>query len=302
MESTPLSLATLPLPKEKTYYQIALVVAIIFWILIVVSVVGIIYALLAALAIWLTHGLLIARLRSESILVEEQQYPELYATYLEVCQRLEVSPVPELYILQAGGVLNAYATRHAGRNFVVLYSSFLDACGPTSSQIKFLIGHELGHIQRRHLTKKMVLVPSLAVPLLGHAYYRACEATCDRFGAFAANEPEGAMRALLILGGGREAALRVEPARFALQHHSQRGFFVSWHELISNYPTLSQRVSNLIALEHPQYGQKTLRHPFAYVCAFLFTWRTLILLYIVFIILTALGAQVHPHPVPPAQP
>ena len=289
-----LTLAELPVPKEKTYFTVSLVISIILWILVVVSLIGIIYALLGGLVVWLTHGLLIARLKSESIRVEEHQYPELYASYMDVCAKLQVAKAPDLYILQAGGLLNAFATRHSGRNFVVVYSSFLEACGADSPQIKFLLGHEIGHIQRRHISKHLLLLPSLIFPLIGPAYRRACEATCDRFGAFASGDLKASMRALLILGGGREAAIRVEPSRFAIQHHSERGFFVSWHELISSYPTLSQRVSNLLALEDPQFGQKTLRNPLAYVCAFLFTWRTVLLAYVAFLILIALGQQV-PH-------
>jgi hypothetical protein len=146
--------------------------------------------------------------------------------------------------------------------------------------------------------KHLLLIPSVIVPLIGEAYHRACEATCDRFGAFAANDLDGATRALLILGAGREAALHLDPSQFALQHFKERGFFISWHELISKYPTLSQRVSNLIGLNYPDYARQPARNPWAYLCAFLFTWRTLVGLYILFVILIALGAPV-PHPPKP---
>ena len=297
MDTIPLTPKTLPNPKEETYFTIASVISVILWLLIAITIVGILYALLGALIAWIANGLLIARIKSESVKIDAEQYPELSTTFLEVCQRLGVSKIPDLYILQAGGVLNAFATRHSGRNFVVIYSSFLEAAGPASPQIKFLIGHELGHIQRNHLLKQLLLLPSVIVPLIGEAYHRACEATCDRYGAFAANDLEGATRALLILGAGREAALHLDPGQFAQQHFKERGFFISWHELNAKYPTLSQRISNLIGLLYPDYARQPVRHPGAYICAFLFTWRTLLVAYIIFVILIALGAQV-PHPPP----
>jgi Zn-dependent protease with chaperone function len=293
MDSTPLTLETLPVAKEQTYFRVAVVIASILWVLIVVSMVGVLYALLGGLVAWIANGLLIARIKSESVKIDAQQYPELYATYTATCTRLGVTTIPDLYVLQAGGVLNAFATRHSGRNFVVIYSSFLEAIGPASPQVKFLIGHELGHIERNHLLKHLLLLPSLIVPLVTEAYHRACEATCDRYGTFAADDIEASTRALLVLGAGREAATHLDPAQFALQHFQERGFFISWHELISKYPTLSQRVSNLIGLQHPDYARQPSRHPGAYVAAFLFNWRMLLVIYILIVVLIALGT---PHP------
>jgi Zn-dependent protease with chaperone function len=298
MDDTTLTLQTLALPKEKKYFTIAVVISVIVWALILVSCVGIVYLLIGALIAWIANGLLIARIKSESVQIDDKQYPELSATFLEMCQRLGLSKIPDLYILQAGGILNAFATRHSGRSFVVIHSSFLEATGPASPQIKFLIGHEIGHIQRNHLLKHLLLIPSAIIPLIGEAYHRACEATCDRFGAFAANDLDGSTRALMILGAGREAALHLEPSQFALQHFKERGFFISWHELISKYPTLSQRVSNLIGLNYPDYARQPQRNPWAYLCAFLFSWRTLVGLYLLFVILIALGTPI-PHPIKP---
>ncbi len=294
MDGTTLAPNNLATRKEHNYYTVAATISVILWILIVCSIVGIFYALLAALIAWIANGLLIARIKSESVKIDAEQYPELSATFLEMCGRLQITTIPDLYIMQAGGVLNAFATRHSGRNFVVIYSSFLEATGPSSPQIKFLIGHEIGHIRRNHLLKHLLLLPSVIVPLVGEAYHRACEATCDRYGAFAANDLEGATRALLILGAGREAAMHLNPAQFALQHFQERGFFISWHELNAKYPTLSQRISNLIGLQHPDYSKQPARNPLAYLCAFLFTWRTILVLYIGFVFLIALGAKV-PH-------
>jgi Zn-dependent protease with chaperone function len=293
MDSTPLTLKTLTSPKEETYFTVTMIIAVILWILIVVTLVGIIYALIGGLIAWIANGLLIARLKSECVKIDAEQYPELYATFTQSCERLAVKQVPDLYVLQAGGVLNAFATRHSGRHFVVIYSSFLEAVGPASPQIRFLIGHELGHIERNHLFKHLLLLPSLIVPMITETYHRACEATCDRYGLFAANDLEGSCRGLLILAAGRDGGAHLDPGHFAQQHFRERGFFISWHELASKYPTLSQRISNLIGLQHPDYAKQPSRSALAYAAAFLLNWRMLLVIYIGFVILITVLA---PHP------
>jgi len=292
-----LTLANLVDPREKTYFNVLLGISILIWVCVVLSIIGLLAVGVVALIAWFAHGLLVARLRSEGVRITPEQYPALHQTFTEVCQRLGLAEAPDLYLLQEGGLLNAFATRHAGRNFVVLYSSFVEILGPSSPMIKFLIGHELGHLQRKHLTKRMFVAPGTIVPLLAEAYHRACESTCDRYGAFASGDLPASMMALTILASGREAA-SVDTTHFAAQHFQTRDFFVSWHELIIGYPTLSQRVAQVLGFSDPQYAQRPGRHILAYPFAFFFTLfsiRSLILVYISIVaisVLIALGNQV----------
>jgi Zn-dependent protease with chaperone function/competence protein ComGC len=263
-----LTVGTLNLPKEKTYYTFVLIISLLVWLVLTVTIVGLLYAALLALLIWLGHGLLIAHLRAEAVRVDENQLPQLHAAFLNACQKLGVTKIPQLYVLQAGGALNAFATKFSGRNFVVVYSDFLEAFGPDSPELRFILGHELGHIKSNHIWKRTLLAPGIFAPLIGPAYLRACEASCDRYGAFAAETLDGALHAMLTLSGGKQQGRTLDPAAFASQHTQERGFFISWHELTSPYPTLSQRVKNLLALRDDQFAFKTGRNPFAYFFAF----------------------------------
>lgn len=258
----------LVLAKEKVYFSILTIFAVLFWIFVLVTIVGPAIALVIAFFGWLANGLFIARLKADCVLITEKQMPELYGTFREVCAKLELSKLPDLYIVQSQGMLNAFAIRHSGREFVALYSDIVEAYGQNSDEIRFIIGHEIGHIQRKHILKLLFLGPTLIIPLLGAAYSRACEATCDRFGVFAVNNPSGAITAMMILSGGKEAGRLMSPEAFSEQHQKQRGFFVSWYELISGYPTLSQRVANIIAIKDNCAVQKTPRHPLSYIFAF----------------------------------
>lgn len=262
-----LTLENLTVPKEKTYFGFVLLASIFICLAIVVSVIGIFYAVLFGLLIWLGNGLLAAHLRSGAVRVGPDQLPELDAAFCEVCARLGVNMPPRLYVLQSGGLLNAFAMRFAGRNFVVVHSEFLEALGANSPEMKFVLGHEIGHIKSGHNLKHVFLGPGMLFPLIGPAYRRACETSCDRFGAFAAGDVDAAVRAMLVLSGGREHGARLNPNAFAGQHNEERGFFVSLHELTSAYPTLSHRATDLIALKEGVAVQHPPRSPLAYFFA-----------------------------------
>ncbi len=146
------------------------------------------------------------------------------------------------------GPISSTSPCFAGREFVVVYSDFLEALGPDSPEMKFVLRHEIGHIQSRHIMKQIFLAPGMFFPLIGPAYRRAWETSCDRYGAFAAQDVDAAIRAMLVITGGREHGRTLNAAAFAEQHRAERGFFVSLHELTSTYPTLSRRVVDLMAL------------------------------------------------------
>ena len=262
-----LDLNSLSAPKEKTFFTWVCVIAVLVWLALAITLVGIFYAAFFAVFLWFGNGLLIAYLRSEAVKVGPDQLPELDSTFRAVCERLGVTQVPSLYVVQSGGLLNAFATRFSGRDFVVVYSEFLEALGTQSSEMKFVLGHEIGHIKSRHILKQILLAPGMFFPLIGPAYRRAWETSCDRHGAFAAQDMDGSVRAMMILSGGPGYAAHLSADAFASQHRDERGFFVSLHELTSTYPTLSRRVSDLQALQNGTIAIQPKRHPLAYLVA-----------------------------------
>jgi Zn-dependent protease with chaperone function len=260
-----LTTGNLNVGKEDTYFVFVLIISILFWLAIAATIVGLFYAVLIGFFLWLGNGLLVALLRAEAVRVDERQLPQLHQAFLQVCRQLGVATPPKLYVLQAGGALNAFATRFSGRDFVVVFSDFLEALGPDSNEMKFVLGHEIGHIKSRHILKQIFLGPGLFAPLIGPAYRRAWETSCDRFGAFAAQDVGASVRAMLTITGGRENGRKLDADAFASQHRDERGFFVSLHELTSTYPTLSRRVTDLIALRTGTPAAKPARHPLAYL-------------------------------------
>lgn len=192
----------------------------------------------------------IGYLRGNAIKVNEQQFPEVFELLKVECEKLELKKVPTLWLLQAGGILNAFATRLRGQNHVILYSDVLAAAyeeGTTA--VKFILGHELGHIKRNHVgwLKSLALTPAKFVPFLSWAYSRGCEYTCDNIGYTVA--PEGAEKGILILAAGRDLYKKVNVKEILLAANAEKGFALWFAEIFSTHPHIVKRVANLERLK-----------------------------------------------------
>lgn len=184
---------------------------------------GLVYIAIGVSIALIIQGLFIGNLRGNSVRVSETQFPEVYNLAQNLAGKMGLNPVPAIYVLQSGGLLNAFATRFIGRNFVVIYSDVLElAYEKGESSLGFVIGHELAHIHRKHLTLKWLLYPSTLIPFLGPAYSRACEYTCDRYGAY--YQPDGAIPGLLVLAAGKKLYHSVNAQEFSRQAENGRWF------------------------------------------------------------------------------
>ena len=238
---------TLVHPKEKLYFGVCLVVSLLIYLLLIVSIIGIVYIVFGVMIAVIAHGLFVGGLRGNGVRVSERQFPEVHRLAQEIAGEMAVNPVPAIYVVQAGGLLNAFATRFLGRNFVVVYSDVLElAYEHGESALAFIVAHELAHIKRRHLTWRWALYPAMLVPFLGSAYSRACEYTCDRFGAH--HQPAGAVPGLLVLAAGKRLYRQVGSVDFSNQADTEGGFWVSFAEILSTHPNLPKRVRAVVGL------------------------------------------------------
>lgn len=237
-------------PKERKLFVIGAVLSSLGWLAVLVSIVGAIYALLGALFFLSAHALFLAHVRANGVRVGPRQLPELHARVVAAAGRLGLAQAPAVYVLQGGGLLNAFATKLLSRRYVILLSDLLDHCADPR-QLDFVVGHELGHFAAGHLAWNAFLLPYRLVPWLGTAYSRACEYTCDRCGLAAAEDAEQAMRGLVVLAAGGRVAGQVDLAAFASQRLESDGFWSTVLELNSSHPFLSKRVAALQELVRP---------------------------------------------------
>lgn len=252
-------------PRERTLATLTLVLGLIAWIAIIGGTfgIGLIYVLLAFIFYVFAQSAVIAWIRGTAVRLSPTQFPDLFERLETCCKKLGIDTLPEAYLLHGNGAFNAFATRFFGRNFVVLYSEVVDAMERDPEGINFYLGHELGHIRMKHLTGRLWRLPVLWLPLLGAAYARAKEYTCDLHGRACCATPESAARALVALAAGSRRWETTNLPTYAAQSQQHQGFWFSFHELIGGYPWLTKRVAHCLDPLKPMPG----RNPFAYVLA-----------------------------------
>lgn len=235
-------------PRERTLGVITLVLGILVWLVLIVGTVG---GALVALGIGFllylfAHSTLIAHIKGNGVELSETQFPDLYRQFTDCCERLGIEKRPQVYIMNGSGGLNAFATKFLGTEFVVLLSDVVDAMDRHTDGVRFYIGHELGHLRMKHLRATFLRWPVLWLPLLGAAYSRARESTCDRHGRACCTTPDGAVRALAALAAGSERWERLDVGAYTRQVAYCSGFWMSFHELTSGYPWLTKRAVRVL--------------------------------------------------------
>lgn len=257
--------------NENTLRAIALVLSIVIWAALLLGTVGmlLVWLLLFALFALIAHSALIAHLRGNAIRINARQMPDLYQRLYDCARKLGMNEVPEAYLVNGNGVLNAFATRFLGRNFVVLLSDVVDSMEDRPGALDFYIGHELGHLRRHHLTWSKILAPAMFLPLLGAAYSRAREYTCDRHGLAVCADPEDAQYGLVALAAGKRRWRTVDLADYSSSAAATPGFWMSLHELVGDYPWLNKRHAWLRALAEQRKPKLGGRNPLAYVISLL---------------------------------
>ncbi|HUA41366.1 MAG TPA: M48 family metallopeptidase [Streptosporangiaceae bacterium] len=156
---------------------------------------------------------------ASAVRVSQEQFPDLHQAMLDGCYILDLERVPEMYVSQ-----NPYANAFAfglDKPFIVLYSGIVELMD--EEEIRFVIGHELGHVLSGHtvyntmlrnllmLVSRLALVPfawlGLRAVIWGlEEWSRKAEMSSDRAGLLATQDVDAARRALMKLAGGRRLA------------------------------------------------------------------------------------------------
>lgn len=176
-------------------------------------------------------------------LINEEQFPHLHQVVIDGSKKLGLESAPEAFLYNANGIFNAFARQTFGRRYLLLTSSLVDAV--SDEQIKFVIGHELGHHAAGHLEfiGFWLRFPARIVPFLHKAYSRQCEYTCDKIGYFISRDVENSCTAIQMLGCGCQK-LNAKINLFAFEKQENlvpptSGFIA---ELFRSHPRLTRRV------------------------------------------------------------
>lgn len=232
--------------NERKLFVLLLIGAVLAWLLLTMVTFGAIWLLLAGFGLLrlVLHSHLITYLQGNAVRVSADQFPRLHERLLSCCSIVGLKRVPELYVMTGNGMLNAFATRFLRHDYVVLLSDVVDTLHDDEPALQFYIGHELGHIAQKHLTRRWWLLPVLMTPLLGAAYARAREYNCDQYG-LACSDMHSATTALALLAAGGQGLRGFNAEAYCAQSQNSGGFWMAFNELNNDYPWLSKRLSRL---------------------------------------------------------
>lgn len=205
-------------------------------------------------------------LLADAVQVSPRQFPELYGLLGECAERLSI-PVPRLLIgPDPGGMgMNAF-TFGTDEHCFIFVTSFL-ALQMSPDELRYVIGHECGHIHNRHVTFLTLAYmlhyrlfsrfwldpiaykfPLLATKMPLDTWQRRAEVTADRAGAICARDVDVAVRALVKLRlGFSSLAQDVDVDAYVRQGDAlrQETLAVRGKELMLSHPLVVKRIKML---------------------------------------------------------
>lgn len=200
--------------------------------------------------LWLQNIFLVGIVRGNSVRASSKQFSTLFNIVEKQSKALGFKQAPKVYVFQSGGMINTFAARFLRKYYVVLFAPVVEEAYKKGEDVlSFIVGHELGHIQRNHLAlwKLIFTFPSIIIPFLYASYARACEYTCDRIGYALA--PKGAITGIGLLAVGPNLYKQLDVQTWLSESEKERGFPTWISELFLTHPHLINRIKALDSLE-----------------------------------------------------
>lgn len=193
------------------------------------------------------------RLIDRAYQITPQSEPELAKLVSDCAERLQSGSFSTF--IAPGSSLNAYTFGLVEPQVVVVYAGVIRIMD--ADELRFIIGHELGHVSLGHtwlnsLVGGLAGIPSpyFAAVLLYVAFRwwnRSCEYSADRAGLLACGKPEKAVSALIKIESGSPVVLTVEGQRSALKRIEAEDDHLEGNlrEMISTHPMTVRRLEAL---------------------------------------------------------
>jgi Zn-dependent protease with chaperone function len=204
-----------------------------------------IYIVFILLYLWFYKVFMVAHMKGNGIYISETQFHDIFEIYCDMAKKLGLKKIPPLFIMQQGGLLNAFAVRLSGKNYVAIYSDIFSLYKSDIESVKFVLAHELGHIKRKHNQKRFWTLFSSIIPFLTPAYSRACEYTCDNIGSSFITDETARLNGLLLLAGGKDLYKEIDIKNYLETAKQNRSFAVNFVNLFISHPYLPKRIENL---------------------------------------------------------
>jgi Zn-dependent protease with chaperone function len=168
--------------------------------------------LAAAAVVNASKEMMRSQLLGTMVKVGPRQFPSIYKIAKHCADVLTV-PIPTVYI-KNHPVPNAFTYGTDEESFIVIHSGLVDHFD--EKELQFVVGHETGHIQNKHViynTALMILTQGAGLFLSWivqpamvalQAWYRRAEITCDRAGLLCCKDVDAASRSFMKLASGSQ--------------------------------------------------------------------------------------------------
>ena len=197
-----------------------------------------------------------SELLGQCVKISRRQFPELYETVTDCAAALHI-PVPTVYVAQDLARLNAGTYGTEEESFIVINSALIDRFDP--QELKFVVGHECGHIQNQHVVFRtaaeflkqglgLTVVKWAAQPasIALNAWSRRGEITCDRAGLICCGDLEVATRSMLKLAVGSNKLMEeMDVEEYLHQLDDLREGLGRFQEFFHSHPYIPKRIRAL---------------------------------------------------------
>jgi len=241
-------------PKESIYRVFCVVFGLLMWVplFFVLSI----FLPFIAFSLWLTQKFFEASVYGNAVHVNEGQFPQLHNIKLELSDKLGLKDIPEFFIVNSEGTMNAIAIKFLNKKFVLMYSSLIDLLKTEDNKsIEMVLAHELAHHAAGHtgFWLNLVMKPAMFIPFLGGAYSRACELTADRIAYSLVGDVNVATTALIKLACGSDTLGKdLDINTFVAQEARVPSFAGYINEIYSTHPRMTKRVEHITAFSLEQ--------------------------------------------------
>ncbi|MDB4941396.1 MAG: hypothetical protein JWP97_930 [Labilithrix sp.] len=205
------------------------------------------------------------RLLGNAVQVSSRQFSRIHGITAECSQTLGINP-PQVFIVNSPH-LNAGTFGTNEESFIVVHSALVDQY--TDDELRFVLGHECGHIHNSHVVYLTTLhflrlvaeaylgaiVMPAIIPL--NAWSRRAEITCDRAGVLCSRDPHVAARALTkLVVGSRKLYEEFNLDAFLEQYEEGKESIGRYMEALATHPFLPKRVLALRVFAESQLYRK----------------------------------------------
>jgi Zn-dependent protease with chaperone function len=212
------------------------------------------------------------------VFIDRNSFPELFDTLIHCSKTLGI-PLPHAVAKHDLSLFNAYTAGTDEYAFINVSSALCEYF--TGDEVRFIIGHECGHIASGHMVYHtlvnvltgvtlntlgplgQILRATAGVPLM--AWSRRSEVTADRAGLLCCGDVHVAERALLRLVTGFAGVEQVDLEDYLRRFKSMHEFHKlgSLHEYMASHPMIPKRIEalRLFADSELYYSLSGKRHP-----------------------------------------